>query len=112
MRFAILPLVLPVLALAAPKYQQEVGSAILQFEIDQDTFTSDTEIVVPGTLIVDQQLIKATIASVSGIADENAVSCQALDANDYPIGVPFTLEAFTTFDNGNLVEVGTIECYY
>lgn len=111
MQFTILSLVLPALALAAPKYQHKVGSAILQFEIDEDTFTSDTEIAVPGTLNVNLQLIGATIAEVSGIANESSVACQALDANDNPIGTPFTLETFVTFDNENLVEVDTIECY-
>lgn len=112
MQFAIFSLILPALVLAAPKYHHKVGSAILQFEIDQDTFTSDTKIAIPSTLEINQRLIGATIASVSGVANEDAVSCQALDANDNTIGDPFNLATFVDFDNGNLIEVDSIECYY
>ncbi|KAF2236832.1 hypothetical protein EV356DRAFT_497762 [Viridothelium virens] len=112
MRFAILTLMLPVLTIASPQYHHEVGSAILQFEIDQDTFTSDTTIAVPGSLKLNEQLIGATVAEVSGIANENAVKCQALSADDRPIGMPFTLETSVTLDDGQKVEVDTIECYY
>lgn len=85
------------------------GQAILQFEIDQDTFTSDTPIAVPGTLTLNQQLIGATIAEVTGISNTNAVSCQAFDGNK-KVAEPFTLNHFTIFNNNNLVEITEIQC--
>ena len=65
---------------------------------------------MPGTISVSQRFIGATVASVSNVVKEIAVFCQALDANDNSIGTSFTLEAFVTLDDRNLVEVDTIEC--
>ncbi|KAJ9144209.1 hypothetical protein NKR23_g6116 [Pleurostoma richardsiae] len=94
---------------AAASAAPNAGQAILQFEIDPDTFTSDTPIAVPGTITVDQSLIAATIATVSGVADPDDVQCQAFNGNT-KVAEPFTLEHFTTFNGGAKVLITTITC--
>jgi hypothetical protein len=85
------------------------GTAILQFEIDQDTFTSNTEISVPGSLTINKQLIAATVAETDGIADPSTVSCQAFDGTT-KVGVPFNTSQFTTFANRQLTFIESITC--
>lgn len=84
------------------------GSAILQFEIDQDTFTSDTPIDVPGTITIDQNLIGATIAEVSS-SSLDGTSCQAFNGAT-KVGAPFTLTTFVDFNAGQFAFVETITC--
>lgn len=84
------------------------GSAILQFEIDQDTFTSDTPIGVPGTITLNQNLIGATIAEVSS-SSLDGTSCQAFNGAT-KVGAPFTLTTFVDFAGGNFAFVETIQC--
>lgn len=95
-------------ALAAPSKRSV--SAILQFEIALDTFTSDAEVNVPGTVTVNEQLIAATIAEVDGTNNIESIFCQAKDANGEKIGDVITIANTTTFNNGNLVEISTIAC--
>lgn len=98
------------LALPQSKLHRRAGFVILDLEIGQDTFTSDTEVAVPGSITLDQELISAFIAEVDGISDASSVSCQAYDADGNKIGAPFTASVTTTFDNGNLVEISTVTC--
>jgi hypothetical protein len=99
-----------VFAAPAENLSKRSVSAILQFEIDPDTFTSDTEVSVPGSVTVNEEMIQATIAEVDGSNDPNSVFCQAHDANGNNIGDTFTLLNTTVFDGGNLVEISTITC--
>ena len=89
------------------------GIATLQFEIDFDTYTSDTEISVPGELTFEdggRQLMGATIADVSGAADERAVTCQAFNGQE-PVGEPLTLFGeFTMFNFGEFVTITGVTC--
>jgi len=98
------------LALAAPA---TAGTAFLQLQIGFDTYTSDTEIAVPGELVFEdgaRSLIGATIGDVSGVADERALTCQAF-AGEEPVGEPLTLFGeFTVFDFGELVDVTRFTC--
>lgn len=85
------------------------GTAILQFEIDQDTFTSNTPIEVPGSLTINKQLIAASVATTDGIDDPTAVSCQAFNGN-VKVGEPFTTLHTTTFANRQLTLITSITC--
>lgn len=107
---SILAVAASVLAAPAEKITKRYVTAILQFEIDPDTFTSDTEVSVPGTVTVNEEMIQATIAEVDGSNDPDSVFCQAYNAYGNKIGDTFTLLNTTVFDNGNLVEISTVTC--
>ncbi|OCK77162.1 hypothetical protein K432DRAFT_395840 [Lepidopterella palustris CBS 459.81] len=58
------------------------GTAILQFEIAPDTFTSDTEITIGSVLDLDAaplSLLSIAIASTTGVSNPAAIVCEARD---------------------------------
>ncbi|KAF2453872.1 hypothetical protein BDY21DRAFT_374409 [Lineolata rhizophorae] len=87
-------------------------AAILQFEIDADTFTSNTVAVLGQETEIDTAIIKATIASFQNVdADDQAdVKCQAY-SNGYRVGQPFDAAVFTEFSkNDEPVLIDSILC--
>ncbi|KAL8380831.1 hypothetical protein RB595_005226 [Gaeumannomyces hyphopodioides] len=106
------------LAAAAPtpvESRQAKGTAILQFEIDNDTFTSNTKINVPGTLQFNNaqrplRVIAATVATTQNIANPAAVRCQAFDKQGKAVGPKFGNDKLVKLAGGKKVEVGKITC--
>jgi len=85
------------------------GTATLQLEIAPDTFTSDTVVTLGAVFEIDIMVISATIASVSGVANQDAVTCVGIDQSTQ-IGQPFSLLNTTVFNNGNLQEITQFDC--
>ena len=85
------------------------GTATLQLEIAPDTFTSDTVVTLGTVFEIDIMVISATIASVSGVANQDAVTCVGIDQSTQ-IGQPFSLLNTTVFNNGNLQEITQFDC--
>ena len=85
------------------------AQAILQFQIDPDTFTSNTPINIPGSINLNKSLISATIATTEGVKNPNAVACQAFSSGK-KVGEPFTLNHMTFFNNGAKVLISSITC--
>ena len=59
------------------------GSALLAFEIDNDTFIGSQKIAVPGTLQVRRELFSVGIQTVQGVKDAN---CKAIGKNNKVLG--------------------------
>ncbi|KLU89458.1 hypothetical protein MAPG_08429 [Magnaporthiopsis poae ATCC 64411] len=99
-----------------PVPQRPRGIAILQFEIDNDTFTSDTKIEVPGSLrFRDYErpllAIAATVATTENIPDPAAIRCQAYGKYGWmPIGPAWGSEELVRLAEGRRVEIGRIIC--
>lgn len=115
---ATLAVAAPLLANPAGVEPQWVwGSAILQFEIDDDTFTSNTRIKVPGSLQFHDYnrpllAISATIATTENITNPAAVRCQAFDKHGRAaVGPAFGNEELVRLAEGQRIEIGMITCY-
>lgn len=85
------------------------GTATVQLEIAPDTFTSNTVVTIGAVFEIDIMVISATIASVSGVANQNDVTCVGVDQSTQ-IGQPFSLLNTTIFKNGNLQEITQLDC--
>lgn len=102
-------------AFSSQSQDNSTASAILQFEIDNDTFTSNTRIDVPGKLSFADRprqltVIAAGIATTRGIADPYSVRCQAFDAEGEKIGPQFGNDNPTSLAGGKKVAVNEIYC--
>ncbi|OCL04938.1 hypothetical protein AOQ84DRAFT_356192 [Glonium stellatum] len=85
------------------------GTAILQFEIVPDTFTSDTEITI-GTVIdfdaTPLEVLSIAIATTTDVANPAAIVCEALDQSTV-VG-KFTVNQDAVFSS--LQTVTSISC--
>ncbi|KAI9702941.1 MAG: hypothetical protein M1836_008155 [Candelina mexicana] len=87
----------------------------IELEIESDTFIQDT---VPFNVLFktanNRRLasgLDATIQGTKGIPDDSKVACQAFDANNKPLGGPFTKENEATFStNGQAVPIAAYLC--
>jgi hypothetical protein len=81
------------------------GTARVELEIDNDTFIQ-SNVAVPGTLNRNTNLVSARIAKVSGVNNQNGVTCQAFNGNR-AVGGAFTLNKRVKFNN---VRISKITC--
>ena len=81
------------------------GTARVELEIDNDTFIQQN-VGVPGTLNRNTNLVSASITRVSGVNNQNGVSCQAFNGNK-AVGGAFTLKRKVNFNN---VRISKITC--
>ena len=91
---------------ASPAVPAAPGTVNIQLEIAPDTFTADTFVQIGAVFEIDIMVISATIASVSGVANPDAVTCVGVDQSTQ-IGQPFSLLNTTIFNNGNPQEITT-----
>ena len=86
------------------------GTATLQFEISQDTFTSNTEITIGTVLDFDDnplEVLSISIASTTDVANPAAIACQAFDQSTV-VG-NFTVNQEVDFSS--LQTVTSISCW-
>jgi hypothetical protein len=106
---AFTTLTLAALTTAAPQGFYGLPTATLQLEVAPDTFISDIVVTLGTVFEIDIMVISATIASVSGVANQDAVTCVGIDQSTQ-IGQPFSLLNTTVFNNGNLQEITQFDC--
>ena len=103
------------LASAAPasrtsrRQNSQQGTATLQFEIEPDTFTSDTDITI-GTVIdfdaTPLKVLSISIATTTDVANPAAIACEALDQSTV-VGM-FTVNQDAVFSS--LQTITSISC--
>lgn len=89
------------------------GFANIQLDIDPDT-TIQQEIAI-GVKVTTAEVprlatgIDAILQGATGVVDPNAISCQAFDEADKPLGGPFTTEEEAVF-GAQPVQIGAFLC--
>lgn len=84
------------------------GQAVLQLLTGPDTFLTN-DITVPGTFEIAGEFAGATLTGITGLDDEDDVTCQAF-SETIAVGESFAVDHVTIFESGTIVSISSVTC--